>query len=258
MDVHRAVQHATQPKARRRHAAQLVLGLCLLASIGLGTPRAAGAASGPLRIDLYRPGDFVSQTNLVQCVGASMQMMQNIVRTRDDRTAATQKRLFDLAVALGDPTFQRSGGVRGATAQGWAAGLNTVGLGPYRVVAVGTLDQAVALAARAIRNTGRPVGLLVWQGAHAWVMSGFEATGDPLVDAAARITAVRVLDPLYPRPGGAWGATPAPDSRLTAAQLARVFVPYRPHGRNTALRGQYVLVLPSPAPRLVGSRPQPI
>lgn len=255
MDVRRVVQSA---EAQRWRAARLVLGLCLLASLGLATPRAAGAASGPLRIDLYRTGDFVSQTNLVQCVGASMQMMQNIVRASDDRTATTQKRLFDLAVALGDPTFQRSGGVRGATAQGWAAGLNAVGLGPYRVVAIGTLDEALALAARAIRNTGRPVGLLVWEGAHAWVLSGFEATSDPLVDPAARITAVHVLDPLYPRPGGVWGATPAPDSRLTRAQLARVFVPYRPHGRNAVLRGQYVLVLPSPAPRLVGSRPLPI
>ncbi len=37
------------------------------------------AASRPIRVDLYAPGVFVSQTNLVQCVGASMQMMLNII-----------------------------------------------------------------------------------------------------------------------------------------------------------------------------------
>jgi hypothetical protein len=85
----------------------------------------------------------------------------------------------------------------------------------------------------------------MWQGAHAWVMSGFEATGDPSFDPAAHVTAVRVLDPLYPRPvGGAWGPGPAPDARLTVAQLGRAFVPYRPHGRNLVLRNRYVLVLP--------------
>ncbi len=219
---------------------------------------AALSVTAPLRVDLYQPGDFVSQTNLVQCVGASMQMMQNIISGAADRTAATQHRLFELAVSLGDPKSPYAGGAHGASAQGWAAGLTSLGLGPYGVVAVATFDEAVALAARAIVSTRRPVGLLVWQGAHAWVLSGVEATADPTLAPSARISAVRVLDPLYPRPGGAWGATPAPDARLTLAQLARVFVPYRPYSRNAALRDRYVLVLPYDAPRLVGWRSYPV
>lgn len=31
---------------------------------------------------------------------------------------------------------------------------------------------------------------------------------------------------------------------MTVAELGRVFVPYRPNGRNPLLRGRYVLVLP--------------
>jgi len=253
---------------RSRHAriAGSVLTLAVLASIVLATPASsravaptlvpverasttfALAAASPIRMDLYAPRDFVSQTNLLQCVGASMQMMLNMIRPTDDRTAATQLRLFQLALAFGDRRAPYGGGSHGASAQGWAAGLTSSGVGPYRVVAVATLDEAVTIAARAIRQTNKPVGLLVWQGKHAWVMSGFEATADPTLYSAAQITAVRVLDPLYPRPGGAWGPTPAPDSRLTVGRLADVFVPYRPQAHNVALRNRFVLVLPYEAP----------
>ncbi len=201
-------------------------------------------ASRAVRVDLYAPGDFVSQTNLVQCVGASMQMMLNMIDGTPDRTAATQRRLFDLARSLRDPTVSADPRWHGASAAGWAIGLTASGAGPYAVRSAATLAEALSLAASAIARTGRPVGLLVWQGAHAWVMSGFEATSDP-ADRSALVTAVRVLDPLYPRPVvGRWGPGAAPDARLTVAQVGRVFVPYRPHGRNARLRDRFVLVLP--------------
>ncbi len=214
--------------------------------VAVGVTRAVMAVPGrPVRVDLYASGDFVSQTNLVQCVGASMQMMLNMIRSTDDRTAATQLRLFDLARSLRDPTAPAGAQHPGASAAGWAAGLTAAGAGTYEVLGAATLDSALTLAASAIERTGRPVGLLMWQGAHAWVMSGFEATADPATDASARVTAVRVLDPLYPRIVGApWGPGPAPDARLSVPELARVFVPYRPHGRTVALRSRFVLVLP--------------
>ena len=235
-----ALARSTLPgSASRRVVAPLV------ASSVAASAAPVMAASRPVRIDLYAPGVFVSQTNLVQCVGASMQMMLNIIGPTHDATAATQHRLFELAVALGDPRSPYAGGAHGASAQGWAAGLTAAGGGFYAVRSAPTLEAALALAAVAITQTGRPVGLLMWQGAHAWVMSGFEAAADSLTDPATRVTAVRVLDPLYPRPIDApWGPGPAPDARLSVAQLGRVFVPYRPHGRQVALRNQYVLVLP--------------
>ena len=213
-------------------------------SLAVGST-ATPAASRPVRIDLFQSGDFVSQTNPVQCVGASMQMMLNMIRETPDRTAATQLRLFNLARSLRDPTVTPNPSWRGASAQGWAAGLTAAGGGPYAVESTATLQEALALAAAAIARTGRPVGLLVWQGAHAWLMSGFEATGDPATDSSARVTAVRVLDPLYPRPvGSPWGPGPAPDALLSVAQLGRIFVPYRPYSRSTELRNRFVLVLP--------------
>ena len=52
------------------------------------------------------------------------------------------------------------------------------------------------LASRAIERTGAPVGLLVWRGRHAWVMSGFEATKD--LSDGGKVTSVTIYDPLYP------------------------------------------------------------
>ena len=66
------------------------------------------------------------------------------------------------------------------------------------------------VAATAIREYRRPVGLLVWGGRHAWVMSGFEATGDPLLAKEYRVTKAYILDPLYPYGDDVWGPSPKP------------------------------------------------
>jgi hypothetical protein len=109
--------------SRRRLAARALAGalaalivLGLVAAAGLAAepapgPAAAGLlpppapilgledAAKPYRIDLASRSDFVKQTNFVQCVGASVQMMLNILRPGADRTAATQRRLQQLARA---------------------------------------------------------------------------------------------------------------------------------------------------------------
>lgn len=54
------------------------------------------------------------------------------------------------------------------------------------------------LAAKAIRMTGRPVGLVVWRGAHSWVMSGFTATADPASADDFEVHKVFVQDPWFP------------------------------------------------------------
>ncbi|HEV8488934.1 MAG TPA: hypothetical protein VGQ58_04010 [Candidatus Limnocylindrales bacterium] len=214
---------------------------------------ASPAAARPFRVDLADRNDFVAQTNFVQCVGASMQMMLNVMGA-SDRTARTQARLQVLARSLSGPTregFQR----HGASVRGWTAGLNQLGAGPYRMVGASSLEEALQLAARAIRTTGRPVGLLVWAGRHAWVMSGFEATADPATTANFRVTRAIVLDPLYPYGSGRWGASPAPRQAITPATLGKQFVPRRkgtwagalPGGAGgslSALAGKWVIVMP--------------
>jgi len=53
-------------------------------------------------------------------------------------------------------------------------------------------------------------------------------------------------------PGLSYGSS----GMFTQQQLAGVFVPYRPHGRNVALRNKFVLVLSVIAPRPAGPLPQ--
>ena len=220
-----------------------------------GTAPDVAAASRPFRIDLARSGDFVAQKNFVQCVGASMQMMLNILGPKDDRTARTQVRLQNLARNLSGPTregFER----KGASVRGWSAGLNELGAGPYRLVGTTTLAEALRLAAASIRSTGKPVGLLVWAGRHAWVMSGFESTADPAVTSDFQVTRAIVMDPLYPHGSSRWGASPRPRQAVSPSTLGKQFVPRR---RGTwagavtgtigtatmnALAGKFVIVMP--------------
>ena len=102
------------------------------AALAPAAPSAAVAsaadAAKPYRVDLADRNDFVAQVNFVQCVGASMQMMLNIMG-RSDRTTRTQSRLQTIARDLSGPTrngFRR----QGASVRGWSAGLNLLDAGP--------------------------------------------------------------------------------------------------------------------------------
>jgi hypothetical protein len=246
------------PLNRRRLAVRPLLAAILVLGALLGGTAPTTDAASPYALNLYRNGDFVRQTNLVQCVGTSMQMMINMLEASNDRTASTQLRLQNLARRYSDLISPRPGR-KGASVWGWAAGLNDLGYGPYRVAGYPTIDAALAAAARAIRFTGRPVGLLMWRGRHAWVMTGFLATADPRATAGFRVTDVNVVDPLYPAVSATWGPSPAPGQRLSVATLGRQFVKRRTTGgtspgagstiRNRLLGGPFVIVEPfEPAP----------
>jgi hypothetical protein len=237
---------------------RLLLAASLLApAIAVSAPVAPALAeesvAAPFGIDLAGRTDFVAQANFVQCVGASMQMMLNILDLQDDRSARTQLRFQNLARELSGPTrdgFRRNG----ASVRGWTAGLNELDAGPYRLVGAASLNEALRLAASSIRETGKPVGLLVWGGRHAWVMSGFKATADPRKTSDFRVTAAVVLDPLYPYGSSRWGPSPRPREAITPQVLGRQFVPRRqgtwagaPPGiagaTMAALAGKYVIVM---------------
>lgn len=229
-------------RPRRRLAASALAGALLVA---LAPVSAQGATR--FTVDVSDRGDFVAQTNFVQCVGASMQMMLNMIQPGLDRSASRQLQLQKLARAW---SGSRPDGRQrqGASVRGWAAGLNILGAGPYRLIGTKTLEQAMKTAAEAIAATGRPVGLLVWRGRHAWVMSGFTATADPATTDEFRVTRAIVQDPLYPHGNAVWGRSPRPGEAITVSELRRQFVPRRMRnqlgGQPTTLGGKYVLVLP--------------
>jgi hypothetical protein len=158
--------------------------------------------------------------------------------TSHDMSRSRQERLWERARDLSDSPFG------GANPVGWVPTLNELGVGPYRLVSEPDLDSAVRRAALAIAETGRPVGLVMWRGRHAWMMSGFESLGDPRERADFRVTGVNVLDPLYPHGSRVWGKSPKPDSLVTLEQLGRQFVA-RTGGRiNLGVPPGYLLILP--------------
>jgi hypothetical protein len=214
-----------------------------------------GTNGRTVRVNLAGSRDYVAQTNLVQCVGASVQMMLNIIKPGVNRTAAYQHRLQVQARSLSGPTppgFVRSG----ANVFGWAATLPLRGGGGYRVVGADNLRRAMRMAARAIHDQRRPVGLLVWRGRHAWVMSGYEAVVDRAAPGGFRVTRANVLDPLHPYGGSGWGPSPKPGASISVEAVGRQFVRRQPRRDspwaafwrsipgNAALEGKYVLVLP--------------
>jgi hypothetical protein len=202
-------------------------------SADLPTPR-----SDPFSLDLYRAGDFVGQYTFEWCVGASVQMTLNMLRPEDDRTRATQERLWERARDLSDSVFG------GANPNGWVPLLNELGIGDWRLASVPTLDEAVRAAAKAIRATERPVNLLMWRGRHAWVMSGFTSFGDPATTDDFEVTGVNVLDPLHPHGSSVWGSSPRPNSLLTPQELGEQFVPRTSGGIDLGVAPGYLLILP--------------
>jgi hypothetical protein len=190
---------------------------------------------------LYQEGDFVPQYTFDWCVAASIQMAHNLI---DDTGGGTwtdpgqQGDLWEMARARSSNSFN------GANPMGWAQVLTEVGMGPYTVVSIADYQEALRTAAHAMAGTGRPVGLVMWRGRHAWVMSGFESLGDPHQFPEFSVTGVRVLDPLHPHGSGQWGPSPAPNSLLTPEQLATQFVVREPRRWSSELPTGYLLVLP--------------
>lgn len=120
---------------------------------------AAPAWSG--KYNLYRANAFVTQKTFTWCVAASVQMMVNLVRNRSDRSRATQARMIAYAQRWDNGPYGEDGGT---DVTGWIAALRKYGAGPYRVVGATTAARALRIAATAMRQTGRPAGILVMEG----------------------------------------------------------------------------------------------
>ncbi|HEX7472229.1 MAG TPA: hypothetical protein VF323_04040 [Candidatus Limnocylindrales bacterium] len=198
---------------------------------------------GPFRMDLYRSGAFVSELTPIWCLSAAMQTSANIMDLRAgkkaDVTRTRQKMLFTLSRSIA-PAPDKA-----AEPEGWAAGLTRLGYGKYTVSVQPSIKAAIQVAAKALRTTGRPVGLMVWRGAHSWVMSGFTATADPALTSNYTVTAVYIEDVWFPRISNIWGASRPPDSLVPVRKLPPDFLPWkRPQKHYAAKDGKFVIVIP--------------
>ncbi|MEX1171958.1 MAG: hypothetical protein WEG56_05025 [Chloroflexota bacterium] len=205
------------------------------------TPTSAPVAEAdlePFAMNLAERDDFVAQYTFEWCVGASLQMAVNIATDERRTSRADQERLWELARDLSSSPFG------GANPRGWTAALDELGVGPYRLVSLPTMEEALVVAAEAIRATDRPVGLVMWRGRHAWVMSGFESTADPRTSDAFEVTGIRVHDPLYPHGSNVWGRSPRPNTLVSPETLGQQFVLRDSTRVNLGVGPGYLLVLP--------------
>ena len=189
---------------------------------------------------LYEDGIFSKQATLRWCVPASTQMMRNLVAGEQDHSAATQRAYFNYGRAHNGYRTPASDGIDPA---GWQAMLRRYVDPGYRIVSAGSYTAAVRAAARAIRITGRPVGVFVGYGHHVWVMSGFTATADPAVTDAFTVTSVNVEGPLWNR-ASVNGFDPVPNVRLSIARFRYFLTPYRDRYEPHGWRNRYVIVVP--------------
>ncbi len=193
----------------------------LLCVAGVAAPVVAAKsnhAGAAFHLDLYREGVFTTQYRWTWCVGASSQAMLNIILGTSDKSLGRQKELVKYAMAHdGFPNSNKGG----SDAVGFAAALNHNGGGSYSPVLSTNFHQAVHRAAKAMAMTGKPVGLIVMGGRHAWTMSGFDATADP-TKGSFEVTHVYVLGSLYPKEQKGYFDKP-PDTRLTVDQFRTPF-----------------------------------
>ncbi len=134
---------------------------------------------------------------------------------------------------------------KGAEPIGWATGLGRLGYGRWKVSVRRTRRDAIQVAAKGLRMSGRPVGIIAWRGAHSWVMSGFAATADPALTDGYRVTEVAIEDGWYPRISSIWGSSTPPDAWIPVDRLPRDYLPYwRPGVRYPVLDGRFLLVVP--------------
>jgi hypothetical protein len=206
---------------------------------------------GAFAMNLYRRGDFMHQATKDMCVAGSTQIMMNIIdKGKPNRSVALQKRLYQRGRTL-SPNKAKLGPI-GVDLTGWAQLLNSRGYGPYVVDGGDTRKGAIRKAAKAMRLTGRPVGLVTWRGAHSWVMSGFTATADPAYTNDFKVRKVYIQDTWYPSVSSIWGASRPPNALVPVAALAQDYLPYaRPRAKWPKRDGRFMLILPELPPDTV-------
>jgi hypothetical protein len=129
-----------------------------------------------------------------------------------------------------------------------AQALAAYGVGGYEVRAYDRRADALRDSAIALSQTGKPVVLLPWWGAHTWVMTGYRADADPTIFPSATVSGTYILDPWYPMVSSIWGPSDPPGTFQDAAEMERNFIGWsRPEGAYPDRDGRYVIVVPTTA-----------
>lgn len=187
-------------------------------------------------VDLSRSGAAVTQFTSYWCVPAATQTMLNLVRGTSDRTYRTQSRLYDQLRAANLYTYA----TKGNDVRGWARVL-TAHLGPskaYADMSFTSRGTAYETIVRTMERTGRPVGIVVDAGSHAWTVVGYRYEETPGVAGSREILGFTVIGPLG-SPSDPW-----PKKYYTVTQLNSRFTRYHEWQRAVVWEDKYVIVAP--------------
>jgi len=191
-------------------------------------------------IDLYRDGVFTTQKTWLWCTAAGVQIVRNIVERDNDHSAAGQRRYFDWMRQRNRYALPETTGV---DPQGWTAGLREFVDDRYQLVASRSFAAGLTSAAANLRRTGLPVALTVSNGGHGWILTGFEATADPLMTDDFDVTSVRIVGPLFGRQSKN-GYDMRPGTELSAKELRRFFTAWRFAPKAMVWDGRFVSIQP--------------
>ena len=192
---------------------------------------------------------FASQITKDWCAPATVQMVLTIFG-RGNPSEAFQRELVSRIDEWESWQDSHDGGWGPAA---MVEALVAYGVTGYEIRAYETRADALRDAAAAISDTGSPVVLLAWRGAHAWLMSGYRADADPRLFPDATVSGAYVLDAWYPRVSSIWGPSDPPGTFQDAAEMARNFLPWeRPEGKYPERDGRFLALVPTlpfaPAP----------
>jgi len=207
----------------RRAFRILVSGLLGLTVLAIGAvPIKAAGWNGEFSV--YTKASFSYQHLDYTCVGASVQMMLNMIDGTAHHSAAAQRTYWQ----YGRDHSEHLSSNDGVDPVGWVAALEHFGAGNYSISLSTRFQGELRQLATAMRATDKPVGLFVDAGNHAWVMTGFAATADPATTSNFMVTAVQAMGPLFPD-GTINGKPydPGPGTWLNLDLLGKKFSPMR-------------------------------
>jgi hypothetical protein len=198
----------------------------------------------PVDVDIvaHPKAVFAHELKDTWCAAAGVQMTLAVLGHADNSNAF--QRTLQSRVHEWDSYADSHNGDWGPSAMVLA--LDAYGAKGYQVRAYKTRQGAERDAAKAIEQTGSPVLLMAWRGAHTWVMTGFRADADPAIFKNATITGTYILDPWYPTISTIWGPSDPPGTFQDNSEMIRNYLVWkRPEGHYPDRDGLFVAVVPT-------------
>jgi hypothetical protein len=195
-----------------------------------------------VKLDLNAKKVFASEVTDVLCAAAGTQIVLAINGVADNSTAFQR----ELAGRIGEWESREDSHNGGWGPAAIASALDAYGVHGYKLRAYTDRMHAVRDAAIALTETGAPVILMAWRGAHTWVMTGYRADADPTIFNDAAITGTYIYDPWYPRISTIWGPSDPPGTFQDWSEMQRNFLPWdRPEGAYPDRDGKFILIVPT-------------